>query len=81
MGRDLQHGAADYGKADYTNLPAGLYRFRMEALNLMGSQPGQYFPVGDRAVGCLETLWFWVAAVLALFAIAPVAGGYPRGGG
>src|SRR5207237_10496939 len=29
-------GAADFGKVDYTNLRAGLFRFRMQALNLMG---------------------------------------------
>jgi hypothetical protein len=46
---------ADYGRADYTNLPAGLYRFRMEALDLMGVPTGRsYFPPGDGAGRGLE---------------------------
>ena len=64
-------GMADYGKADYTNLPAGLYRFRMEALNLMGVPTGrnssQLVAVPAAA---WKTFWFWIAVGVALFAVA-----------
>jgi signal transduction histidine kinase len=64
-------GAADYGKADYTNLPAGLFRFRMEALSLMGVPAGRDISqLVTVPVAAWKTLWFWVAAGLALFAIA-----------
>ncbi len=64
-------GAADYGKVEYTNLPAGLYRFRMEALNLMGSPTGRNVSqLVTVPVAAWKTLWFWVAVALALFAIA-----------
>jgi signal transduction histidine kinase len=64
-------GAADYGKADYTNLPTGLYRFRMEALNLMGVPAGRDISqLVTVPVATWKTLWFWVAVGLALFAIA-----------
>jgi signal transduction histidine kinase len=64
-------GNANYGKVDYTNLPAGLYRFRMEVLNLMGVPTG-------RSVSRLvivpvvfwKTIWFWVAVGVAWFALA-----------
>jgi signal transduction histidine kinase len=64
-------GAADYGKADYAKLPAGLYRFRMEALNLMGVPAGINFSqLVTVPVSAWKTLWFWVAVGLALFGIA-----------
>ena len=64
-------GAADFGKADYSNLPAGLYRFRMEALNLMGGPAGgSVSQLVTVPVAAWKTLWFWIAAGLALFAIA-----------
>ncbi len=64
-------GVADYGRADYTNLPAGLYRFRMESLNLMGAPTGLS---SSRLVAvplsAWKTLWFWVAVGVAFFAVA-----------
>lgn len=63
-------GAADYGKVDYAKLPAGLYRFRMEVLNLMGGPTGHnYSQLVTVPVAAWKTLWFWIAAGLALFAI------------
>jgi len=63
-------GAADFGKVDYTNLPAGLYRFRMQALNLMGVPAGRDISqLVTVPVAAWKTLWFWVAVGLALFAI------------
>ncbi|HSU56020.1 MAG TPA: ATP-binding protein [Candidatus Dormibacteraeota bacterium] len=63
-------GAADYGKVDYTNLPTGLYRFRMEALNLMGVPAGRDISqLVTVPMAAWKTLWFWIAAGLALFAI------------
>lgn len=60
-------GPADYGVALYTNLPAGLYRFRMEALDLMGVPSGRNisFPV-TVPVSFWRTIWFWVTAGVAL---------------
>jgi len=64
-------GAADYGKADYTNLPAGLYRFRMETLNLTGEPTGRNFSqLVTVPVAAWKAIWFWVAVGLALFGIA-----------
>jgi len=64
-------GAADYGQVVYTNLSAGLYRFRMEALNLLGTPTGyDISQLVTVPVAAWKTLWFWVAAGLALFAIA-----------
>jgi len=63
--------AADYGKAEYTNLPAGLYRFRMEALNLMGLPTGRnHSQLVLVPVAAWKTIWFWVAVWVALFALA-----------
>jgi signal transduction histidine kinase len=63
-------GTADYGRADYANLPAGLYRFRMEALDLMG------VPTGSRLVivpvAAWKTFWFWVAVGVAVVAVVVV---------
>jgi signal transduction histidine kinase len=64
-------GAADYGQVMYTNLPAGLYRFRMEALNLMGVPTGRNISqLVTVPVTVWKTIWFWVAVGLALFGIA-----------
>src|SRR4051794_40950798 len=64
-------GSADYGRADYTNLPAGLYRFIMQPLNLMGVPAGRNISrLVTVPVAAWKTLWFWVAAALALFGIA-----------
>jgi len=64
-------GAADYGRVDYTNLPAGLYRFRMETLNLMGVPAGRDISqLVTVPVAAWRTLWFWVAIGLALCALA-----------
>jgi signal transduction histidine kinase len=64
-------GVADYGRADYTNLPAGLYRFRMEALDLMGRPTGRgNSRLVSVPVAAWKTPWFWVAAGVALFAVA-----------
>jgi len=64
-------GLTDFGRTDYTNLPPGLYRFRMEPLNIMG------IPKGDNVsllvtvpVAFWKTVWFWVATVVALFGLA-----------
>lgn len=63
-------GAADFGRADYVKLPAGLYRFRMEAMDLMGLPTGR---ASSRLVivpvAAWKTLWFWVAVGVALFAV------------
>ena len=72
-------GLADYGKGDYTNLPAGLYRFRMEALDLMGIPTGRTTSLLVTVpVAAWKTLWFWVATGLALVGIA--AGGWRLSG-
>ncbi len=64
-------GMADYGKVDYTNLPAGLYRFRMEPLNLMGVPIGRNISqLVTVPVAAWKTLWFWVAVGGALFAMS-----------
>jgi signal transduction histidine kinase len=66
-------GVADYGRADYTNLPAGLYRFRMEALDLMGVPTGRSIsPLVIVPVAAWKTLWFWVAVGVGLFGLATV---------
>jgi signal transduction histidine kinase len=64
-------GAADYGRVDYTNLPAGPYQFRMEVLNLMGEPTGRnYSQLVTVPVAAWKTPWFWIAVGLALFAMA-----------
>jgi signal transduction histidine kinase len=64
-------GVADYGKVDYPNLPAGLYRFRMEVLDLMGVPTGLNFSqLVTVPVAAWQTVWFWIAAGLALIGIA-----------
>jgi signal transduction histidine kinase len=64
-------GMADFGRADYTNLPAGLYRFRMEALNLMGVPTGRNVSqLVIVPVAAWKTFWFWIAVGVALFAVA-----------
>ncbi len=64
-------GMADYGRADYTNLPAGLYRFRIEALNLMGVPTGRNSSqLVTVPVAAWKTFWFWIAVGVALFAVA-----------
>jgi signal transduction histidine kinase len=64
-------GVADYGRADYQNLPAGLYRFRMEALDLMGVPTGRSSSrLVIVPVAAWKTIWFWVAVGIALFAVA-----------
>jgi signal transduction histidine kinase len=66
-------GVADYGRADYMNLPAGLYRFRMEALDLMGIPTGRGFSrLVIVPVAAWKTLWFWVAIGVALCGMATV---------
>jgi signal transduction histidine kinase len=66
-------GVADYGRADYMNLPAGLYRFRMEELDLMGVPTGRGFSrLVIVPVAAWKTLWFWVAIGVALFGMAAV---------
>jgi signal transduction histidine kinase len=66
-------GVANYGQADYPELPAGLYRFRMEALDLMGVPTGR---MSSRLVivpiAAWRTFWFWVAVGVA--SVAAVAG-------
>lgn len=64
-------GAADFGRADYTNLPAGLFRFRMEALDLMGVPTGRGFSrLVIVPVAAWKTLWFWIAVGVAFAGIA-----------
>ena len=64
-------GASDYGNALYTNLPAGLYRFRMEALNIMGIPTGRgSSQLVVVPVAAWKTFWFWIAVGVALFAVA-----------
>jgi signal transduction histidine kinase len=66
-------GLADFGRADYTNLPAGLYRFRMEALDPMGLPTGRSFsPLVIVPVAAWKTLWFWVAVGVALLGFTTV---------
>jgi signal transduction histidine kinase len=68
-------GSADLGNPIYTNIPAGLYRFRMEALNLMGLPTGRSVSLPVTVpVAFWRTIWFWVATMVALFAVA--AGGW-----
>jgi signal transduction histidine kinase len=63
-------GKADVAKVDYTNLPAGLYRFRMETLNLMGIPTGHSISqLVVVPVAAWETIWFWIAFGVALFAL------------
>ena len=64
-------GAADYGNVIYKNLPAGLYRFRMEALNIMGIPTGHSnSQLVIVPVAAWRTTWFWVAVGVGLFALA-----------
>jgi signal transduction histidine kinase len=64
-------GVADYGRVEYANTPAGLYRFRMEALDLMGMPTGRSSSrLVMVPVAAWKTLWFWVAVGVALFAVA-----------
>jgi signal transduction histidine kinase len=64
-------GTADFGRADYAKLPAGLYRFRMEELDLMGVPTGRSSSrLVAVPVAAWRTLWFWVAVGGALFAAA-----------
>ena len=64
-------GASDYGVVVYTNLPAGLYRFRMEALTLMGVPTGRDFSLPVTVtVAFWKTIWFWMTAGVALFGLA-----------
>jgi len=68
-------GQANYGGAVYTNLPAGFYRFRMEALNLMGVPTGRSASVPVTVpVAAWKTVWFWVAAGVLFFGL--VAGAW-----
>ncbi len=63
-------GAADYGNVIYKNLPAGLYRFRMEALNIMGVATGRSSShLVVVTVVFWKTIWFWIAVVVAIFAM------------
>ena len=63
-------GAADYGNVTYKNLTAGLYRFRMEALNLMGLPTGRSSSqLVIVPVAAWRTTWFWVAVGVAMFAM------------
>jgi signal transduction histidine kinase len=63
-------GVANYGQADYTKLPAGLYRFRMEELDLMGI-PSRHSSsrLVIVPVAAWKTFWFWVAVGVALIAV------------
>jgi signal transduction histidine kinase len=64
-------GLADYGRAEYTDLPAGLYRFRMEALDLVGVPTRRSSSrLVAVPVAAWKTLWFWVAVGVALLAVA-----------
>ena len=64
-------GKADFAKVDYTNLPSGLYRFRMEVLNFMGVPTGlNSSRLVTVPVAAWKTLWFWVAVGVALFTLA-----------
>ena len=68
-------GSADLGNPIYTNIPAGLYRFRMEALNLMGVPTGRSVSLLVTVpVAFWRTIWFWMTTAVVLFAIA--AGGW-----
>lgn len=67
-------GAADYGRAEYKNIPAGLYRFRMEELTLMGLPTGRTSsPLVSVPTAAWKTIWFWIAVGLALFGVATVS--------
>lgn len=64
-------GAAEFGRGIYTNLPAGLYRFRMEPMSLMGVPTGRdVSQLVTVPVAAWRTFWFWIAAGLGLSAIA-----------
>jgi signal transduction histidine kinase len=64
-------GVADYGRVEYPQLPAGLYRFRMEALDLMGLPTGRSSSrLVMVPVAAWRTFWFWVAVGVAVLAVA-----------
>ncbi len=60
-------GMTDYGSVDYRNIPAGLYRFRIVGLDVMGLPNGRELSVPVQVpVAYWQTGWFWMAAFLAL---------------
>lgn len=60
-------GLADSGSVTYENLPAGLYRFRMGGLSVMGVPVGSEASVAiEMPVAYWKTSWFWSAVVVAL---------------
>lgn len=64
-------GAAEFGRGIYTNLPAGLYRFRMEPMSIMGVPTGRdVSQLVTVPVAAWRTFWFWIAAGLGLFTLA-----------
>ena len=64
-------GMAGFVNASYSNLPSGLFRFRMEALNLMGIPTGRGISqLVVVPVAFWKTLWFWVAVGVGLTALA-----------
>ena len=66
-------GVANYGQADYPKIPAGLYRFRMEALDLMGVPTGRSSSrLVIVPVAAWKTLWFWVAVGGAMGAVSVI---------
>jgi signal transduction histidine kinase len=68
-------GMADYGTTAYRNLPAGLYRFRMSGMNVMGLPSGREFSVPVQVpVAFWKAGWFWMAAFLAIAGLS--AGGW-----
>ena len=60
-------GLAGSGSVSYKNLPAGLYRFRMGSLSMMGEPTGVEVSVPvEVPVAFWKTGWFWSAVIVAL---------------
>ena len=60
-------GLAGPGSVAYKNLPAGLYRFRMEGLSAMGVHTGVEASVSvEVPVVFWKTGWFWTGALVGL---------------
>jgi signal transduction histidine kinase len=63
-------GMSDYGVTVYPKVQAGMYRFRMIGLDVMGLPSGREISVPVQVpVAFWKASWFWMAAFLALFGL------------